>query len=383
MRVENRREREKNKRKIISIGAVLFAIIIIISTIIIVQVNQQKEEDLKIENENNELSTPIIEEEEIVSTEITISIAGDCTLGTDTNFGFEGSLPSEIQNYGYDYSKLMRNVAPIFNKDDYTIVNLETTFTDGTSKRDKGTGVAYHFKGPKDYTSILSSSSIDGVTLSNNHIYDYGSEGFNDTVQALQESKIAYCGEGYKIIKEIKGIKIGILGYNGWDVSNELKAKIKKDMESLKKEGVNIVIPYFHWGEENSYKPNEIQKELARFSIDNGADMVLGSHPHVIQTMENYKGKLIAYSFGNFCFGGNSNPLDKRTFILQGKIILLNGIIKNIKYKVIPILISSVEYRNDYVPTPAVDNMKDEILNKLNELSPTMNFKIDDEFFSI
>ena len=252
-----------------------------------------------------------------------------------------------------------------------------------TSKRDKGAGVAYHFKGPKEYTNILKSSSIEGVTLSNNHIYDYGSEGFNDTIKALQENKLDYCGEGYKIIKEIKGIKIGILGYNGWDVSNELKAKIKNDIDSLKEEGVNIVIPYFHWGEENSYNPNEIQKELARFSIDNGADMVLGSHPHVIQTMENYKGKLIAYSFGNFCFGGNSNPWDKRTFILQGKFNLENGNIKSIEYKVIPTLISSVENRNDYVPTPATGKMKEEILNKLNELSPTMNFKIKDEFFSI
>jgi poly-gamma-glutamate synthesis protein (capsule biosynthesis protein) len=75
--------------------------------------------------------------------------------------------------------------------------------------------------------------------------------------------------------------------------------------------------------------------------------MVVGSHPHVIQTMENYKGKLIAYSFGNFCFGGNSNPWDKRTFILQGKFNLENGDIKKIEYKVIPTLISSVEDRND------------------------------------
>jgi len=383
MRVENKRKIRNDKRKIIIIGAIVSSIIIIISTTIIFQVNQQKDEDLKIENDNKELSTPIIEEEEIVSTEITISIAGDCTLGADTSFNFEGSLPGEIQNYGKDYSKIMRNVVPIFSKDDYTIVNLETALTDATSKRDKGTGVAYHFKGPKEYTSILSSSSIEGVTLSNNHIYDYGSEGFSDTVKALKESNLDYCGEGYKIIKEIKGIKLGILGYNGWYSSNELKAKIKNDIDSLKEEGVSIVIPYFHWGEENSYNPNEIQKDLARFSIDNGADMVLGSHPHVIQTMENYKGKLIAYSFGNFCFGGNSNPLDKRTFILQGKIKVEDGIIKNIEYKVIPTLISSVDNRNDYVPTLAIDKMKEEILNKLNELSPTMNFKIKNEFFSI
>jgi len=383
MRNNNKRIKKNGTRKKMIIVATT-SIFIIIGTILIYQKIQHSKEKLTIENENKiELEATIVEEKKAVSSEITISIAGDCTLGTDTSFGFDGSLPGEVQSYGNDYSKLMRNVAPIFNKDDYTLVNLETTFTQANTKRDKGPGVAYNFKGPKEYTNILNSSSIEGVTVSNNHIYDYGRDGFNDTIRALQESKIDYCGEGYKIIEEIKGIKLGILGYTGWDTSNERKEKIKTDIASLREAGVNIVIPYFHWGEENSYYPNEIQKELARFSIDNGADMVAGSHPHVIQTMENYKGKLIAYSFGNFCFGGNSNPLDKRTFILQGKFSLEDGDIKKIEYKVIPTLISSRVNRNDYVPTPATDKMKEEILNKLNELSPTMNLKIKDEFFSI
>ncbi|PRR83154.1 CapA family protein [Clostridium vincentii] len=384
MRVNNRRIKRRNAtRKKILISSII-SLSILTCAVIIYQKVQQQSEISKIREDNLiELEATIEEEKNIKSTEIIISLAGDCTLGTDTNFAFEGSLPSEIENYGNDYSKLMRNVSPIFSEDDYTIINLETTFTQAIGKRNKGEGVAYHFKGPKDYTNILKSSSIEGVTLSNNHIYDYGSQGFNDTVEALQESNLDYCGEGYKIIKEVKGIKIGVLGYNGWDSSNEQKDKIKSDINYLKEEGVNIVIPYFHWGEENSYNPNEIQKELARFSIDNGADMVVGSHPHVMQTMENYKGKLIAYSFGNFCFGGNSNPRDKRTFILQGKFNLEDGDIKKIEYKIIPILISSVESRNDYVPTPATGGTKEEIFNKLNELSPTISIKIKDEFFSI
>lgn len=374
--------RNATRKKIIRVS--IYSLLILIGSAIVYQKVQQSGEQVKIKEENSiEVGATIEEEKKIASTEIIISIAGDCTLGTDTSFGIAGSLPNEIKNYGNDYSKLMRNVEPIFKNDDYTIVNLETTFTEATSKRDKGEGVAYHFKGSKEYTNILKSSSIEGVTLSNNHIYDYCIGGFNDTIEALQESKLDYCGEGYKIIKEIKGIKLGILGYTGWDASNERKGKIKNDIASLKEEGVNIVIPYFHWGEENSYNPNEIQKELARFSIDNGADMVVGSHPHVVQAMENYKGKLIAYSFGNFCFGWNSNPLDKRTFILQGKFNLENGDINKIEYKVIPTLISSVENRNDYIPTPAKEKMKEDILKKLNELSPTMNFSIKDQFFSI
>lgn len=312
---------------------------------------------------------------------ILISAAGDCILGRDSKLNYDNSLPAMWINQQKDYSYFFSNVKDIFTGDDYSIVNLENPLTDSEVKADKGDGLVFHFKGPKDFVNILTSSSVEGVTIANNHIYDYGVEGFNDTVETLKNANVDFCGNGYTILKDIKGVKFGFLGYTGWSNSQKLKDTIKTDIENLRAQGAKIVIPYFHWGIEREYEPYDVQIDLAHFAIDNGADLVLGSHPHVIQSLESYKGKLIAYSFGNFSFGGNSNPKDKRTFILQGKFNFTDNMFKNYEVKIIPTSISSVDYKNDYKPTPMEGDKKAELLKTLNELSPTLNNKIVDEFF--
>jgi len=295
----------------------------------------------------------------------------------------QDKTPEEDTTTGKNYAYFYQNVYDIFSKDDYTFVNLETTFTDATAKKDKGAPPYYHFKGPKDYVNILTSGSIEGVTVANNHIYDYGQQGFNDTIEVLKGAKVDIAGEGYKIVKEIKGIKFGFLGYQAWSDTKELRDKIKSDIAELKNSGCEVVIPYFHWGIEGQYKPYDVQVNIGRYAIDSGADLVLGSHPHVVQTLENYKGKLIVYSFGNFCFGGNNNPTDKRTFILQTKLNFTNGKLDQTSFKVIPCSVSSVNNKNDYRPTPMKDQNKTNLLKFLNELSPTLNGEIKDEFFQI
>lgn len=321
--------------------------------------------------------------EVIEAKELLITAAGDCTLGTDTKFDYQSSLPAMWVKQNKDYSYFFSNVKHIFEKDDYTIVNLETPFTSSQTKSNKGGGVVFNFKGPMDFSKILSSSSIEGVTISNNHIYDYGQKGFDDTIISLKNEKIDFCGEDFSILREIKGVKVGFLGYQGWSETSKLKEKIKFDIEKLRSDGASIVIPYFHWGIENQYKPASVQINLAHFAIDNGADLVLGSHPHVIQTIENYKNKLIVYSLGNFSFGGNSNPKDKRTFITQFKFKLENNVLKNYDIKIIPTSISSVDYKNDYKPTPMDGSEKNALIKYLNELSPSLKGKISDDFFNL
>ncbi len=334
---------------------------------------------------DSQISNPIEEniKEEPEKKEVIISFAGDFTLGTDSKFAYDGSLPAAFINSGKDYSYFMQNVSSVFSKDDYTLVNLETTLTDSNIKTIKQGEVYYNFKGPKEYAKILTNGYIDGVTIANNHIYDYGSQGINDTINTLKENNIDICGEGYKILRDIKGVKFGFLGYTGWQYSDELKAKIVNDINELRAKGATVIIPYFHWGIERVYEPDDVQQKLARFSIDSGADAVIGSHPHVIQRMENYKGRLIAYSMGNFCFGGNSNPADKRTFILQLKANLENDRLINFEYKVIPAMISSRNDKNDYIPTLATGENRADILETLNKLSPSLNSNIGDKFFYI
>ncbi|GAA0071987.1 CapA family protein [Clostridium sardiniense] len=382
------RKKQIKKRRILRNRILFFGLLFIVigGTGYIIH-NYTSSKTLKSTENNSKNSsqaeTPKEEETPPKKEEILLTAAGDFTLGTDDSFDKATSLPAAVSASGNNYSYLLKNVKDIFEGDDYTLVNLETTFTNSTNKLDKGHAIQFHFKGPSEFAKILTSSSIEGVTIANNHIYDYGKQGFNDTVNTLKNNKVDITGEGYVIEKEIKGIKFGFLGYQAWDNGQKIKDKISKDIKILKDKGTQVIIPYFHWGIEKDSKPSEYQIDLAHFAIDSGASMVLGSHPHVIQTLENYKGKLIAYSLSNFCFGGNSNPADKRTFILQSKFDFEGDTLKDIEYKVIPATISSVSNKNDYIPTVATGEKGKTILNYINSLSPTLKGSISDSYFKL
>lgn len=307
--------------------------------------------------------------------EILLSSAGDCTIGTDPSFDKDTSLPTIIRAHNNDYSYLFKNAAPIFQKDDITIVNLETTFTTASKRADK----IFTFKAPPEFSKALSLGSIEGVNISNNHTMDYLDKGFKDTISALKVNDINYFGENNKWIKEINGIKFGFLGYTGWQYNNNLIDKLKKDIYELKAENC-VVIINFHWGEEKSYHPNSTQKNIAHYAVDQGADLIIGHHSHVIQGIEKYKDKIICYSLGNFCFGGNPNPSDKDTFVLQAKFTFSNTNLEKYSVRAIPFSISSVNYKNDYCPTPLEGTSKERVLKKINSLSSSLGFQVSDSF---
>lgn len=310
--------------------------------------------------------------------EVILTTVGDCTLGRDDKFSYDWSLPHVLEKNSNDYSYIFENVYSIFNSDDITVANLEGAFTNSTAKADK----QFTFKAPPEYAKILTAGSIEGVNLSNNHIRDYLNKGFEDTKLALEAEKVNYFGEGNVWIEEVKGVKFGFLGYKGFYASDELLANLKKDIASLKNQNCVIVIN-FHWGDESHYENNATQKQIAHYAIDNGADLIIGHHPHVIQGIEQYKNKLIFYSLGNFAFGGNKNPRDKNTIIPQIKFKFKNNLFDTYELRVIPAKISSVNNINDYRPTPAAGDEKIRILNKLSELSPNLGFELDGNFHSI
>jgi poly-gamma-glutamate synthesis protein (capsule biosynthesis protein) len=296
---------------------------------------------------------------------ITISAAGDVTLGRDALTSYYNSFDHEAELQKKDYSYFMKNVKPIFENDDLTIVNLEGTLTNSTLMAEK----QYRFKGTAAYTEVLKQGSIETVNLANNHMFDYLDQGYWDTVSALSEANVGYFGFEHKYITEVKGIKIGMLGFTGWDAGRQKKEDIKKAVDSLKSQGANIVIASFHWGDERKYTPNQTQKELSRYCIDIGVDLVLGHHPHVIQGIETYKGKSIVYSLGNFCFGGNKNPSDKDAYIYQHSFSFKDNILQTETGQVIPVSISSVNNRNNYQPTPLQGIEADRVMNKIRKYS--------------
>nr|WP_231956254.1 CapA family protein [Aneurinibacillus soli] len=295
---------------------------------------------------------------------IVVSAAGDVTLGMDESFSYARSFPQEVQRSGYDY--FVKNIRPIFTKDDLTMVNLEGTLTNATAKAQK----TFRFKGKPDYATILVRGGIDAVNVANNHSHDYLQRGFNDTLTALQKYKVGYFGYTKAYTKTIKGVTVGVLGYEGWKNDQGLRDQIKRDIIALRKQGVKIVVVNFHWGIERSYAPNATQQALGKWAIDAGADLIVGHHPHVVQGIQEYKGKYIVYSLGNFMFGGNQNPSDKDTFIFQQAFHLMDGKLTAQKeIAVLPMSVSSVPVRNNYQPTPLSGKEAMRVWNKIQTAS--------------
>lgn len=291
---------------------------------------------------------------------ITVSSMGDCTLGTDENFNRSTSLNAYYDSQGPDY--FFSNVRSILEEDDLSIVNMEGTLTEETTRADK----KFAFKGPPEYVQILSGSSVEAANLANNHSKDYGSQSFTDTVENLTNAGITSFGYEEVAILEIKGVKVGLTGI--YELAEHLgkKQQVKENIAALKEAGAQIIIVNFHWGIEREYKPNDTQKTLAHLAIDEGADLVIGHHPHVLQSVEKYNGKYIAYSLGNFCFGGNKNPSDKDTMIFQQTFTVTeDGVEENDDINIIPCSLSSSSNKNDYRPTPLEGDEKERVLKKI------------------
>ena len=295
---------------------------------------------------------------------ITVSVVGDCTLGTDENFNYARSLNAYYEKYGPEY--FLKNVKPIFEADDLTIANLEGTFTNSTSRVDK----TYAFKGPAEFVNILTSSSVESVTVANNHSRDYGPQSLTDTKATLDAAGVIHFGYDETSVVDVNGIKVGLIGiYELIDHTGRAQ-QVKDHIAKVKSEGADVVIVIFHWGIERDAAPNSHQTMLARLAIDEGADLVCGHHPHVLQGIEVYKGKNIVYSLGNFCFGGNSNPSDKDTMIFQQTFTFTkDGMKEDNVTNVIPCSLSSEKSRNNYQPTPATDEEAARILKKIEDRS--------------
>lgn len=297
---------------------------------------------------------------------LTLSVVGDCTLGTDETFDYDTSLNAYYENYGADY--FLQNVKDIFSTDDLTIANFEGTLTDSDEREDK----TFAFKAPASYASILTGGSVEAVNTANNHSHDYGEQSFDDTLAALDDAGIVHFGYDETAVMDVKGIKVGLVGiYELYD-HLEREQQLKDNIAKVKADGAQLIVAIFHWGNETETVPDSNQTTLGRIAIDEGADLVCGHHPHVLQGIETYKGRNIVYSLGNFCFGGNSSPSDMDTMIYQQTFTIdADGVKKDNVTNIIPCSISSAAYDgyNNYQPTPAEGDEATRILGKINERS--------------
>lgn len=325
-----------------------------------------------------------------------VSAAGDCTLATDPVYAggnsFENKV-SEVVKGIDDYKYFLSGVSDIFSKDDLTIVNMEGTLSTNGSRQDK----TFAFRGNPEYVNILTQGSVEACNFANNHCKDYGEISYTDTISILDEAGLTNFGLDRVSVKEVNGIKVGLVGIFELPYGIKCMDNLLSCIEQVKDQGAELIIVSFHWGIEKDYYPGDVQISLAHAAIDNGADLVLGHHPHVLQGIEQYKGKFICYSLGNFCFGGNKNPSDKdsgiftQTFTFNNKELVTGEISRGLSYRsacldnsgeigilnllarkdasFIPCSVSSRKDLNDYHPIVLEDAEGQRVTDKLSELS--------------
>lgn len=311
---------------------------------------------------------------------ITISAAGDVTLGTHHQQDYWYSF-RQAYDEAEDESYFFANVYDIFSSDDMTLVNLEGPLTLAEEARE---GQVYSIKGDPRYADILTAGSVEAVSLGNNHMMDYLEQGRNDTVQAVEEAGIVYAYEKTVGIYEVKGIHIGMISVNEVSQGYLVEDTIQKGIAELQEQGADLILVSCHWGVEREYCPEDYQKILGEKCIDWGADLVIGHHPHVLQGIDEYKGKYIIYSLGNFCFGANRNPPDKDSMIFQQTFTFIDGEKQeDQEIRVIPCSVSSVPERNNFQPTPAEGDEKARILGRINEFSLEFGVQFDGDGYRL
>ena len=311
--------------------------------------------------EPTEAPTEAPEETKASGTEtFLLTFAGNCVFGGAPSDNSDASFASVV---GDDYGHPFRNVESVFANDEFTFLDLECVLSDSGEATDTG----YVFRGPSAYAKILSTGNVEAVSLANDHTDDFGPEGYDATKASLEAEGIAYVEKNdYLIHTTEHGLKIGIYAvsvkFDRWNMQQAIN--------KMNKEGADLIVVWFHWGELVSYAPNVVQIKAAHSAIDNGADIVLGTNGHLLQGVEYYKHGMICYSLGNFSYGGNKWPTDFDTVIVQQEVVRdSNGKISLGEGIFLPCRKSSAETGNNFQPVLLeVDTWQyNSVLKKLTE----------------
>lgn len=275
---------------------------------------------------------------------VTILFGGDVTL----DWGYHELVPQAYDDPGWPFHRLKT----LIDEADVFMLNCENPITEREDPQDK----QFTFQMDPRLIEAFTEGGVDIVTLANNHIMDHGPVGLEDTLNILDDNGIAHVGAGmdltgarYPALLNAGGRRIAFLAYGNYSpagadkpgVAYRYPRYISQDVRAAKQYlGADIIVVNFHWGVELEPEPTERDRKLAYLAIDSGADIVVGHHPHVVQPVEIYKGKVIAFSLSNFIFGGNSKrPKDS---ILLKVTVSPDGMIE---HEVIPIRIFPEETR--------------------------------------
>ena len=298
---------------------------------------------------------------EPVVTQITMTFTGDCTFGRNQLHTYSGSFDEYYDVYGADY--FLSDVKQIFENDDITVVNLEGSLTTSTDIQDK----KWNHKGRPEYVNILTGASVEVAGMGNNHRVDYGISGCEETVRVLDEAGVGWCYDENYLIYEVKGIKVGFVSVNEVYDETAVEVWLEEGYQYLRQSGCAIVVALVHWGDTYVTEPNAYMIDLGHRLIDMGYDLVLGNHAHILQGMELYQGRMIVYSLGNFCYGGNKIPKDKDSGIFQQTFTLVDGeLVLDADVRFIPCAMSSAKSGNNYHPVVLDGQQYQRVIDKVN-----------------
>lgn len=394
-----RAERQKYLRiqRGIRMGAIAFAIILSIISLCVSCSTKKSVEDLaaqlrakKIAQAQEELqaaqasASPAPSSEAVTGgTTVTLSFVGSCTLGTDENDGYDGSFGEYYDNYGAGY--FFQNVKSIFEGDDLTVASLESTLTLSDTRQDRDRAL----RADPSYADILTQGGIDATDVANDHIYDYGNEGYVDTLANLDNAGIGRFGFDNVLTTQVSGtalpnaaiqssmveqdgISIGLVGV--WqDSEQDYESMALDSVNELQEQKAQIIVVMIHWSSEDPSIPDDGQISLAHSLINAGADLIIGIQPQALQGIECYQGKYIVYSLGSF-LSGDTAPESMDTMIFQQTFTVANGEAQSdAPFEIIPCSISTDATANTYCPTPASGDDADRILDEIYALSDQLD----------
>ena len=303
---------------------------------------------------------------------IVVTATGDLTIGTNYKKyrNMDASLfGKELKRQNGDINFYLRNIRDLLSQDDLTIVNFEGTLADQVTIPSSKRNNEYLFLAPTSYAQTLADNSIEAATMENNHVMDFGEDGYASTMDALQSAGVVVANSTKLGIYEVKGVKIGMLAYQTFNGGyDRIYQTLQTDIDNARSQGCEIVTVSYHWGAELDYPPNDNPQKLAHATIDAGADLVIGHHSHRINPIEEYNGKYIVYSLGNFSFSGNGKPSDMLTYVFQIRFKYRRGEMHGTDFRIIPCRISSKTDYNDFAVTPLTETRYiDTLLNTLKK----------------
>ena len=311
-------------------------------------------------------------EETLKRTEIVMSLAGDCILGSDEPLhGASDSFVGVMKALGNDYSYPLALAQDLFASDDYTLVNLECMLTD--KKQYRNTELYTNFRGPAEYVNILTQGSVEGVSMSNNHALDYGQGGLKDCQNNLDAAGVQWAYNQTWFSFEKDGVEVAVFSFRRYYME-KFYTWLEKEIARIKaEEGVDFVIVCLHHGVEYDARHNDYDQErFAHHAIDSGADMVVGTHPHVLQGIEVYKNRLIFYSLGNFSFGGNNKPFAASipTAVMEVRLVFENEALYSSQLTIHPFHATGTTPYSNYQPTPVTGEAAQQVMDILQSDTP-------------